>query len=517
MRGARLLAVVVAALLVVSGCQGQTSGAGQGQVDIGPEQSEAAIGWGREPWQIPNRLVAGPMELAGYADHTSVRSGEPFRLFVTSSAGAYTIRAYRIGWYGGAGAKLIWSSPSLPGKNQPQPEHTAARMITAINWTPSLTVQTKGWPAGSYLLLLRGANGKEKYIPFIVRSDTARDAVLLVDAVNTEEAYNAWGGYSLYHGPHRRAGVRSLMVTFDRPYDFDGARGILNEFDPLVQVAEQSGVRLAYATSVDLLADPGLLTGARAIVFSGHDEYWTLPARAAVTRARDHGTNLAFLGANSVFWRVRYGADPHGSNRIMIGYKDASLDPQHNAPDTTVHWRAAPHPDPENSLTGTLYECAPAKGAYTILDPNFFLFAGAGATLGTAYQGLIGDEADRAYPIAGTPANLQVVAHSPTTCGVKHTVADSTYYTTPSGAGVFGSGTIEWVRALEGPDPDYNVNQPSVDFARKVTLNLLKALAAGPLGLTHPAVGNLASLHNPASTATGTGGRIGVLVAMPKP
>ncbi|HZX03982.1 N,N-dimethylformamidase beta subunit family domain-containing protein, partial [Kribbella sp.] len=254
MRGARLLAAGVAALLVVSGCQGPSAGSGQGQVDVGPEQSESAIGWGRQPWQVPDRQVAGPMELAGYADHVSVRSGESFRLFVTSSVGAYTVRAYRVGWYGGAGAKLIWTSARLPGKAQPQPIRTSVRMVSAINWTPSLTVQTKGWPAGSYLLLLRGANGKEKYIPFVVRSDSARGAVLIVDAVNTEEAYNAWGGYSLYHGPHRRPGVRSLMVTFDRPYDFDGARGVLGQYVPLVQVAERSGVRLAYATSVDLLA-----------------------------------------------------------------------------------------------------------------------------------------------------------------------------------------------------------------------------------------------------------------------
>ncbi|GAA1594397.1 MULTISPECIES: N,N-dimethylformamidase beta subunit family domain-containing protein [Kribbella] len=517
MRGAKLLAVGVAAMAVLCGCQGPSVSSGQGQVDVGPEQGEVAIGWGREAWQIPDDQVAGPMELAGYADHVSVRSGESFRLFVTSSAGAFTVRAYRVGWYGGAGAKLIWTSAGIPGKAQPQPRRTADRMITAVDWTPSLTVRTKGWPAGGYLLLLRAANGKEKYVPFMVRSDTARRAVLIVDAVNTEEAYNAWGGYSLYHGPHRLPTRRSLMVTFDRPYDFDGARGVLNEYDPLVQQAERSGVRLAYATSVDLAADPGLLKGARGVVFSGHDEYWTLAARAAVTRARDAGTNLAFMGANSVFWRVRYGADAHGPNRIMFGYKDADLDPIHDAPDTTVHWRAAPHPDPENSLTGTLYECAPAKGNFTVLDPNFFLFAGTGAGLGTAYQGLIGDEADRAYPIAGTPANLQVVAHSPTTCGVRTTVADSTYYTTPSGAGVFGTGTIEWVRALEGPDPEFNVNQPSVDFARKVTLNLFKALAAGPMGRTHPAVPNLAAVHNQASTATGTGGKVGVVAPMPKP
>ncbi|MDX3006305.1 hypothetical protein PWY87_31805 [Kribbella solani] len=511
MRATKVLAAGVLVLALVTGCQsspGANSTApdtGDGHDEIGSNQPQL----GSSDWQMHDSQVAGPMELAGYADHVSVRSGEPFRLFVTSSAGAYTVRAFRIGWYAGAGAKLIWTSPSIPGKAQPQPILTKDRMITAANWSPTLTVQTKGWPAGSYLLLLRATNGKEKYVPLVVRSDSARDAVLIVSGVNTDEAYNAWGSYSLYHGPRKSAAKRSLMVTFDRPYDLNGARGMLTDNVPLVQQAERSGVRLAYATSVDLQADPGMLKGAKAIVFGGHDEYWTLPARAAITRARDAGTNLAFMGANSVFWRVRYGPDAHGANRIMIGYKDAKLDPSHNAPDTTVHWRAAPYPDPENSLTGMLYECFPAKGAFTVLDPNFFLFAGTGAGVGSAYAGLIGDEADRAYPIAGTPANLQVVAHSPITCGPKHTISDASYYTVPSGAGVFTTGTIEWVRALQGPDPENNVGQPSVDFARQVTQNLFKALAEGPLGRKHPAVGNLPSLHNQASTSTGTGGRVG--------
>ncbi|MBP2356637.1 hypothetical protein JOF29_007747 [Kribbella aluminosa] len=362
---------------------------------------------------------------------------------------------------------------------------------------------------GAYLLLLRAANGKEKYVPMVVRSDSARNAVLIVDAVNTEEAYNAWGGYSLYHGPHEQHATRSLAVTFDRPYDLSGARGLMNFTAPVIQEAEQSGVRLAYATSADLEADPGLLAGARGIVFGGHDEYWTLGMRNAVTKARDHGTNLAFLGANSVFWRVRYAPSGLGPRRVMIGYKDASLDPLKNQPGTTVRWRSAPYPDPENSLTGMLYECFPAVGAFTVRDPGFFLFAGTRVRAGTAYPGLIGDEADRAYPIPGTPANLQVVAHSRTTCGRLHTYSDASYYTVPSGAGVFATGSIEWVRALAGPDAKAGVGPAGVAFARAVTLNVFRSLAGGPMGRKHPASADFARLHESPSTTSGTGGPIG--------
>ncbi|NUR94481.1 MAG: hypothetical protein HOV67_04385 [Kribbellaceae bacterium] len=513
MRRGVVAVVGLLAIAVLTGCQ------------AGPKHPSAALGGSsggvshavtagaRTPaWVITDSWMAGPADLAGYTDHVSVTSGEPFRLFVSSSDGNFTVRAYRLGWYGGTGAKLVWTSTVVPGVTQPPPTLTPLRMITT-NWKPSLTVPTKGWLPGAYVLLLRAANGKEKYVPIVVRSESARDAVLIVDAVNTEEAYNAWGGYSLYHGPRSLAARRSLEVTFDRPYDDGGARGLLDYAVPVIQQAEQSGVRLAYATSADLDADPGLLARARGIVFGGHDEYWTLGMRNAVTKARDHGTNLAFLGANSVFWRVRYAPSRLGPRRIMIGYKDARLDPVKNQPATTVRWRSNPFADPENSLTGMMYECFPAVGAFTVRDPGFFLFAGTGARAGTAYPGLIGDEADRAYPIPGTPANLQVVAHSPTTCGpAHHTFSDATYYTAPSGAGVFDTGSIEWVRALAGPDPKAGVGPAGVTFARTVTLNVFRALASGPLGRTHPAHGDLSPLHESPSTASGTGGVVGTVL-----
>jgi len=464
---------------------------------------------GTTAWRLPANRLAGPLELAGYADHVSVRSGQPFRLYVTSTAGAFTVRAFRLGWYGGTGGRLLWTSATVPGRPQPAPTVGPDRMVSTT-WQPSLTVPTMGWPAGAYLLLLTAANGKEKYVPITVRSDSTRGAVVIVDAVNTYQAYNAWGGYSLYHGPHDSFATRSYRVTFDRPYDREGAHFLVQSELPLIQLAERSGVPLAYLTSVDLATDPGALTGARGMVSAGHDEYWTLAMRAAVTKARDAGTNVAFLGANAVYWRVRYEPSRLGPQRIVAGYKDAGADPVKNRPDTTVKWRSSPYSKTENSLTGMLYECFPAEGSLVVRDPGFFLYAGTGAVRGSSYPGLVATEVDRAYPIAGTPATLQVVAHTPVTCGPgRHTFSDVTYYTVPSGAGVFTTGSMQWVPALHGPDSKHSLRAPAVAFARTVTLNLLRAMAAGPLGRTHPARPNLATLGASPSTSTGTGGQVG--------
>ncbi|GAA3117677.1 hypothetical protein GCM10010530_44960 [Kribbella aluminosa] len=428
------------------------------------------------------------MELAGYTDRTSVRSGQPFRLYVTSTDGAFTVRAFRIGWYGGAGARLVWTSASVPGVPQPAPVVAPDGMVST-NWKPSLTVPTTGWTTGTYLLLLTAANGKEKYVPITVRSNSVRGAVVIVNAVNTYQAYNAWGGYSLYHGPDMSYASRSHRVSFDRPYEGNGAPLLFRFELPLLQLADRSGVHLAYLTSTDLDTDRTALSGARGFLSLGHDEYWSLPMRAAVTHARDVGTNLGFLGGNSVYWRVRYAPGRLGPDRIIICYKDATLDPVRNRRSTTVRWMSKPYPNPENSLNGMLYVCYSRSGSFVVHEPKFFLFAGTHAVNGSSYPGLASAEVDRAYSIPGTPANLEVVAHSPVRCGTRPVYTDAAYYTVHSGAAVFNTGSMNWISSLAGPP------SATVAFARTVTLNLLRGMAAGPLGRKHPSIGNLHTLR----------------------
>ena len=84
---------------------------------------------------------------------------------------------------------------------------------------------------------------------------------------------------------------------------------------PIVIQAERSGVRLSYLANTDL-QDAGRLAGARGYVSMGHDEYWTPTMRDTVQTARDAGTNLAFLGANAMYWRVRLEDRGTGAHRL---------------------------------------------------------------------------------------------------------------------------------------------------------------------------------------------------------
>lgn len=516
---------VVGVVLALVGCSSLGPGASASHSVVAPKQQSvraatAAVGslgtdWvrrenarpGTTAWKVARSAVAGDLELAGYADHVSVTAGQPFGLFVTARAGSFVVRAFRLGWYGGAQGRLVWTSARLPGHRQAPAQLAAGRMVTTA-WTPSTTVTTAGWLPGSYLLLLTDSSGRKKYVPLTVRSPDVAARLVLVNAVTTYQAYNQWGGYSLYHGANGSFGTRSSRVSFDRPYDGNGARVLSNYEQPTIAQAERLGLPLAYVTSTDVDAGTYRLSLARGVVSLGHDEYWTTGMRAAVTAARDAGTNLAFLGANAVYWRVRLADSTLGSRRVVVAYK-STADPVRGAT-TTVKWRSSPNARGENSLVGMLYECFPASGSLVVDDPSFFLLRGTGAQRGARYAGVVGDEVDRAYPIGGTPANLQVVAHSRVSCGPSRSShSDMTYYTTRSGAGVFAVGTMNWSKALHGSRADYAANQGAVAFVRIVTTNLLTSMARGPLGSTHPSVGDLAAVHSSPDTSTGTGGPVG--------
>ncbi|MET8869091.1 N,N-dimethylformamidase beta subunit family domain-containing protein [Nonomuraea sp. NPDC004580] len=402
----------------------------------------------QESWRI--HKLGAAHEIEGYADRVSVLPGERLRLHVSTTAPRFTARAFRMG----ANPAKVWESDPVKGVRQ-TPAKVVDGAVTAAHWTPSLTVDTEGWPEGSYLIRLDASTGAQRYVPVTVRSASTAGRVVLVNAVTTWQAYNLWGGRSLYQGPGGYAD-RSRAVTFDRPYDRSGARLFLDFENEALAVAEQSGVPLAYLTNLDLV--PGALDGARAVISLGHDEYWSPGMRQVVTRARDSGTNLAFLGANAVYWRIAV----HGRTVACDKERDCRL------------WRDT---RPESALVGQMYDCFPADGVYRVSRPGHWIFAG---TKGRSFPGLVGVETDRVS--RGSPDGVQVLAESPFSCGGRRSVTHSTYYTAPSGAGVFASGTMRWVCGLRGRRCGHGVTDSAAAFTRRVTLNLLTRFAQGPAG-----------------------------------
>ena len=198
-----------------------------------------------------------------------------------------------------------------------------------------------------------------------------------------------------------------------------------------VVLAERMNIPVSYLANTDIALDPGVLQGARAYVSVGHDEYWSRAMRDAVVAARDAGTNLAFLGANTMYWRIRLESNARSiPGRVVVAYKwDARQnDPLYASNPTlaTTRWRDAPSPEPENALTGMQYECFPVDTAYRVVSPRWWGFRKTGVVKGTSFEYLVGVEADRVYPVDSTPRPLQILSYSNYSCRGVGTSSQST-------------------------------------------------------------------------------------------
>jgi len=468
--------------------------------------AQAARGWrnplpenalpGTSEWVI--RHLGAEHEIEGYTGKASVLAGEPLPLFVSTTGRSFTATAYRLGWYQGHGARQVWKSGTVRAGAQRAAAVTDGTNTVGTDWDPVLQLPTDDWPAGAYLIKLDADTGAQRYVPVTVRSPSCAGKVVLKACVQTWQAYNTWGGYDLYKGPTGQYADRSLVVSLDRPYDANGADMFLTYERNVVKLAEflttqPGGLDLAYVTSMDIDAEPALLAGASVLISLGHDEYWTPQERANVTAARDNGMNLAFLGANAMFRRTRLQSSALGAAREVVCYKtDYVADPLYakDPTEVTSDWRDPPNSDPESSLTGTIYEGYPVDASFVVSSPASWVYHGTGVSAGMSFPHLVGVEYDRVNPAYPVARPIEVLSHSPLTCGGVASYGDSAYYTHPGGAGVYNSGTMRWVEAIYGDEP-HGIGGTTPAFVRTVTANVLRAFAHGPAAAKYPANDNL--------------------------
>jgi hypothetical protein len=455
---------------------------------------------GTSNWNVTNPGPEGAIE--GYSDVVSTPLGMPITLYVSTVDPTFRVEAYRLGYYKGAFGRLVWQSDPVSGVEQAAPTIAPGTNMVEANWSPSLQIPIDHrFPPGVYLLKLVGSSGIERLVPLTVRDDASTAAYMVQCSVTTWQAYNDWGGYSLYKGPDGSFANRARVVSFDRPYRLGAGQSDFLGLDfPLIMLMEQLGLDLAYSTDVDTHAHPERLLHHRTFFSHGHDEYWSKEMRDGVEAARDAGVNLVFLGSNAAFRQIRFDASPLGPNRRQICYKSTD-DPirRTNPALTTVNWREPPVIRPESAMIGQQYESNPVRADMIIVDPAAWIFDGLGLVAGQALAGIVGSEYDHYLPSEVGPQNVQILAHSPVVCRGVKSFADMTYYTAPSGAGVLATGTLDWIPALAPPGlgPSYD---PTVVA---ITKNILAAFGHTKVGGTHPSLPNFDAIAQQYGTTNG--------------
>ena len=410
-------------------------------------------------------------DIEAYCDALSVLPGGVVALHVRCTSDTYDMSVAP--W----GGEPVWQAMGLPGVAHLTPPDADAN---GCGWPVAVSIPVgHDWPSGMYLVTLRAhdapADRSVGYAMFVVRAAATRRAgVLLVLATNTYNAYNTWGGCSLYTGGNR--------VSFDRPFgrgmlvrpeverddrkarptytgeqpDADGheyqrfrhangypawigSAGWFTYERRFIEWSDREGVALDIAVSSDLEHDPTVVDGYRLVLGVGHDEYWSAAQRATIEAYVAGGGNYASFSGNTMFWQVRL----EDAGRAMVCHKYAAhrADPVMGTDAQSTMsgmWCDPVVGNPEWRFLGGgsaygLYsrfgQATPrGVGAFTVYRNDHWLFADTGLRYGDLLgrdHGIVGYETvgcrlnfdEYQLPVAvdgdGSPPGREVVAFAP--------------------------------------------------------------------------------------------------------
>ncbi|KZS55970.1 N,N-dimethylformamidase beta subunit family domain-containing protein, partial [Rhizobium anhuiense] len=491
---------------------------------------------------------AGSSNIEGFATDISVDNGKTVSFKINTNSTNYRIDIYRLGYYGGMGARKVATMQHTGLQTQPNPLRNASTgTVDAGNWavSASWTVPNDA-VSGVYIAKLVRQDGTfgENQIPFIVRDDDSHSDIVFQTADETWQAYNGWGGANFYggNGPATGQGAgRAYAVSYNRPIATRGGVGTYaGPQDYLfgaeyagIYWLEQNGYDVSYLSGVDVDRYGSLLLNHKTYVDAGHDEYWSGQQRTNVEAARDAGVNLMFWSGNEVYWRTRWGNAYSADGtpyRTLISYKEtwsptASIDPSNEWTGTFRDPRLSPPAigggNPENSLTGQLFKVDDVGSnlqAITIPydDANLRFWRntsvanlqpGQTATLTKNYLGYEWDEAvDNGFDPAGLvklssttlPVSTYLLDYGNTT-GNATSTHNLTLYRAPSGALVFGAGTVYWTWGLS--DNHDLTATPTDPRVQQAMVNLLADMGIQPGTLQSGLVAATASSDNVAPTS----------------
>jgi putative cell wall-binding protein len=432
----------------------------------GPPSVGSGTVFGNQRWKISN---SNSYYLQGYASKDSVEHGSSIDFYIHSRS-PYKIEFYRMGYYEGSGAILMKTQGSFSSYIQ-NAETNSTTMDANWSRTSTFTVPSN-WPSGFYLAKLIANNGYQSFVPFVVTEKNPSTDYGIVISTNTYQAYNSWGGKSLY-GYNSTGKTPSVRVSFDRPYKDGNGAGEFFKFEyNFIRWIGKNNYDVTYYSDTDI--DNGKLNNSiiNALLIPGHDEYWTKAMRDNIEYKMDRNMNLGVFNANVGYWQIRYEND----DRTIVAYKSKALeaDPYMNIDPSqvTTMFRLSPVDRPEERLFGIMYQGIPEKTMpLVITNSSHWIYNGTNLKNGDKIYGVVGGEVDRYNSVP----NVSVIAHSPVTLYGANTFSDVVWYARPEGGNTFAVGTFYWNWFLDNyghtSNASYNKN---IDIMTKNVLTRLK-------------------------------------------
>ena len=459
---------------------------------------------------------SGDANIQGFATDISVDQGQSVKFKVKTPASDYRLDIYRMGYYSGQGARKVATvqpSASLPQSQPACLTQSATGLIDCGNWAQSAswTVPADAVSGIYFAKLVReDVSSEGSHVIFVVRDDDGHSNLLFQTSDTTWQAYNQYGGNSLYAGGPGINPGRAYKVSYNRPLTVRGTTPEDSPFNaeyPMVRWLERNGYDVSYSTGIDTDRRGAEILEHKAFLSVGHDEYWSGTQRANVEAARAAGVDLAFFSGNEVFWKTRWENSIDGSNtdhRTLVCYKEThandKIDPTSAWTGTWRDPRFSPPADggrPENALTGTIFKVnagttaieVPAADGKMRLWRETNIASLAPNQTATLSEGTLGYEWDEELDNGFRPAGL--IDLSSTTENVSQQLLDQgsnygpgtathhlTLYRAPSGALVFGAGTIQWSWGLDG---NHERGGSTADSRmQQATVNLLADMGVQP-------------------------------------
>ena len=400
-------------------------------------------------------------EISGYFGDVSYLPGDSATLYVDSNGDPFSYTVYRMGYYQGLGGRRMTSGTVSENAVQPLPavseDYIGGAKLLTTGWQASTVIPLgTSWVSGYYLVKLHDdVNGGESYANFTLRSATPAPVVINL-STNTWQAYNRWGDVSLYRDARVTPPLTSIpgvphQVTFLRPYRDDWGAGMFFMYDrPLVEWAESHGYPVSYSTDEDLRHAREAGPQTKLVIFSGHEEYYSMADREELLRLTARGVNEAFFGGNAWAWQARF----NDTTQVMSVWRKKSLDPATNPLKKAVRWEDVGLP--QNALTGTMATWGTQTGPQAAYATTSWPWNGAGVVSGEDLGPLEGDEWDGITVNSALAPNLLMLSRTAFTGmpGVPANQAMTLWQKTPS-AFVFAAGQtgFNWNLSYPGVVP----------------------------------------------------------------